>query len=159
LLQQVRLKSVVTFTLSQLERFDDQLDRAEEAYEGAWNQHNAAVAEVSAEGEAFDHACELMTRMEAWLARPNRRTPFPWPDEEYVVPSNQFDLDYYVGRPDVFLWHNAYPPGVREWRERFDSYVYDGQCNHHEDDTCGACYPLCELCRCDPCMCESVDCE
>ena len=58
--------------------------------------------------------------MEAWLARPNRRTPFPWPDEEYVVPSNQFDLDYYAGRPDAF------PPGVREWRERFDSYVYDG---------------------------------
>ena len=34
-LQQVRLKSLGSFTLSQLERFDDQLDRAEEAYEGA----------------------------------------------------------------------------------------------------------------------------
>ena len=51
---------------------------------------------------------------------------------------NRLDLDYYALRPD------AYPPGVREWQVRYESYRYDGPCTHGEDDVCDSCRP--DLC-------------
>ena len=118
------------------ERTLQQENRAWDRYNAAWQEHEDAVAAVQVACNAVKHECELHDRMERWLARPNCLTPFPWPGVDFVEPCNQFDLDYYSGRPD------AYPPGVREWQERFESYVYDGPCMcEHEYDSCCVCCP------------------
>jgi hypothetical protein len=117
-------------------RSKEKMDHAWATYNTVWQAHEDAVAAVNSARDAVEHACELHDRMERWLARPNRVTPFPWLGGEFIEPCNDFDLAYYSGRPD------AYPPGVREWQERFESYVYDGPCMcSYDTDTCIVCCP------------------
>ena len=115
--------------------------------------YDAACAALDAALDAVDHQCELMTRMERWMARTDRLTPFPWPGEQFVEPCDLVDLDYYSARPDT------YPPGVREWQERFDAWwSYEGPCLcAGGPDMCMACTMSIDSddemwCMCDKCL-------
>jgi hypothetical protein len=107
------------------------------AYDAAYAAYKDAITAEKAALAAEKHQCELHNRMERWINRPDRITPYPWVGEEFVEPCNQLDFDYYAVRPD------AYPPGVREWHARYQSFLYDGPC------VCRAEWEVCTRC-CGP---------
>ena len=117
-------------------RILEQEDRAWATYNAAWRAYEDADAAHDAAIAAQEHENELHDRMERWVDRPERLTPFPWPGEEFIEPCNQRDLDYYTGRPD------AYPPGMHAWHLRFHKYLYEGPCVCVNDyDMCTICCP------------------
>jgi hypothetical protein len=121
------------------------LDALEAKYGRACSNYDAASAADDAASAASDAAhdevirrCEEWERMMAWIDRPNRLTPFPWPGDEYIEPCNARDLDYYEGRPDKC------PPEVREWNVRYHALRLP-ECDHHPADMCDACDAAWEL--------------
>ena len=113
-------------------------DRACSSYDAASAADDAAFAASDAAHHEAIRRCEEWERMMAWISRPNRLTPFPWPGDEYIEPCNARDLDYYEGRPDKC------PAEVREWNVRYHAFRLP-ECDHHPADMCDACDAAWEL--------------
>ena len=96
-----------------LERLDVQLERAQDKRD-AKDAKYVAVQDASDAARAVVVETRLaMERIKEWIRYPEVVTPFPWPGEEYILPCNLDDLDYYETCP------RGFPDGVREWQERW----------------------------------------
>jgi hypothetical protein len=106
------------FLLSQkecrrLDQLDEERVRAEAKAARMAADADAAAAAVRAADRGFQEASMAWKRMADWIKYPDVVTPFPWPGEEYILPCNLDDLEYYATCP------RGYPTGVREWEERW----------------------------------------